>query len=48
MPVLFQQIIKQLQDSLKTALNATSEQFMTLRNEYQKYSMIPADYPQQF
>lgn len=46
--VLFQQIIKQLQNSLKTALNAKPEQFMSLRNEYQKYSIIPAENSQQF
>lgn len=46
--VLFQQIVKRFQDNLKVVLNATPEQFMDLRNEYQKYSIVPAEYLQQF
>jgi hypothetical protein len=42
--LLFQQGISCIQGDLKTALTAKPEQFPDLRNEYQKYTILPDGY----
>lgn len=41
---LFRHMIEHIQNSLQTALNAAPEQYSSLRTEYQKYTIIPAEY----
>lgn len=41
---LFQNLIKHIQDCLRTARNANSDDFLHLRNEYQKHGLLPKQY----
>ncbi len=41
---LFQQIIYHIQKDLKTAWTATPNQFLSLRKEYEQYTIIPKEY----
>ena len=41
---LFRQIIVYAQDDLQKALNAVPNQFLSLRNKYQKYMFVPEGY----
>ena len=41
---LFQQIIYHIQKDLKTARTATPNQFLSLRKEYEQYTIIPKEY----
>lgn len=41
---LFRQIIYHIQKDLKTALNAIPNQFLSLKEEYRQYTIIPKEY----
>lgn len=41
---LFCHIVENIQGDLKTAIDATSEQYQSLRMEYQQYTIIPDEY----
>ena len=41
---LFLQFIEGIQNGLKAALSATSEQYPALREEYRQYTILPEEY----
>ena len=41
---LFLQFIESIQNGLKAALSATSEQYPALREEYRQYTILPEEY----
>lgn len=41
---LFRQFIERIQNGLKAALSATSEQYPALREEYRQYTILPEEY----
>lgn len=41
---LFRQLIERIQNGLKAALSATSEQYLALREEYRQYTILPEEY----
>ncbi len=41
---LFLQFIESIQNGLKAALSATSEQYPVLREEYRQYTILPEEY----